>query len=167
MLWLAAPLTGFIVQPIIGHYQRPHLEPLRPPAAVFPHRGDPRLAGAAGHAAFRALWMAAGLLWILDASVNVSMEPFRAFVADILPPAQRKVGFAMQSLFIGLGAVLSSALPWLLKNAGVKGEAAGSAIPLTVMVAFTTGAVVFFLAVLYTILTTGNTRPTTWRSSGG
>ena len=67
-----------------------------------------------------ALWMAAGLLWILDASINVSMEPFRAFVADMLPEDQRTQGFAMQSLFIGLGAVVASALPWLLTNlAGV------------------------------------------------
>ena len=63
-----------------------------------------------------ALWMAAGLLWILDASINVSMEPFRAFVADLLPEDQRTRGFAMQSLFIGLGAVVASALPWLMTN---------------------------------------------------
>ena len=62
------------------------------------------------------LWMAAGLLWILDSSINISMEPFRAFVADLLPEEQRTQGFAMQSLFIGLGAVVASALPWLLTN---------------------------------------------------
>ena len=155
ILWLAAPLTGLIVQPIIGYYsdrtwnrfgrRRPYFLTGAILASlallVMPHCPS--------------VWIAAGLLWILDASVNISMEPFRAFVGDMLPPAQRKSGFAMQSLLIGLGAVLSSALPWLLKNTlGIKGEAAGSAIPLTVMIAFTAGAFVFFLAVLYTILTT-------------
>jgi len=72
------------------------------------------------------LWMAAGLLWVLDASVNVSMEPFRAFVGDLMPPAQRQVGFAMQSLLIGLGAVLSSALPWLLTHFGLASGAAAA-----------------------------------------
>jgi maltose/moltooligosaccharide transporter len=100
--------------------------------------------------------MAAGLLWILDASVNVSMEPFRAFVGDMLPHDQRKTGFAMQSLLIGAGAVLASALPWVLtRGFGVSGESTvDSAIPPTVHVAFTIGAFVFFLAVLYTVLTT-------------
>jgi maltose/moltooligosaccharide transporter len=103
-----------------------------------------------------ALWMAAGLLWILDASVNVSMEPFRAFVGDMLPNEQRKSGFAMQSLLIGAGAVLSSALPYVLTHGfGVSGESTvESAIPPTVHVAFTIGAFVFFLGVLYTVLTT-------------
>ena len=97
-----------------------------------------------------------GLLWILDASVNVSMEPFRAFVGDMLPNEQRKSGFAMQSLLIGAGAVLSSALPYILTHGfGVSGESTvESAIPPTVHVAFTIGAFVFFLAVLYTVLTT-------------
>src|SRR5512136_222091 len=114
ILWLAAPLTGLIVQPIIGHAsdrtwgrlgrRRPYfltgaiLSSLA--LIVMPNSS--------------ALWMAAGLLWILDASINVSMEPFRAFVADLLPEEQRTRGFAMQSLFIGLGAVVASALPWLM-----------------------------------------------------
>jgi maltose/moltooligosaccharide transporter len=100
--------------------------------------------------------MAAGLLWILDASVNVSMEPFRAFVGDMLPHDQRKSGFAMQSLLIGAGAVLSSALPYVLtRGFGVSGESTvGSAIPPTVHVAFSIGALVFFFAVLYTVITT-------------
>jgi maltose/moltooligosaccharide transporter len=100
--------------------------------------------------------MAAGLLWVLDASVNVSMEPFRAFVGDMLPHDQRKVGFAMQSLLIGAGAVLSSALPFVLtRGFGVSAESTvGSAIPPAVHVAFTIGAFVFFLGVLYTVVTT-------------
>ncbi len=103
-----------------------------------------------------ALWMAAGLLWILDASINVSMEPFRAFVADMLPEEQRTRGFTMQSLFIGLGAVVASALPWMLANwFHVSNQAsAGHAIPLTVQLSFYVGAAAFFGAVLWTILTT-------------
>jgi maltose/moltooligosaccharide transporter len=99
--------------------------------------------------------MAAGLLWILDASINITMEPFRAFVGDMLPGDQRKHGFAMQSLLIGLGAVLSSALPYLLTNvAGVEELTGGGAIPHVVHLAFYFGAAVFLAAVLYTILTT-------------
>lgn len=157
LLWLAAPLTGLIVQPIIGVMSdrtwHPVLGRRRPyflvgavlaslALLVMPHSG--------------ALWMAAGLLWILDASVNVSMEPFRAFVADLLPERQRTVGFAMQSVFIGAGAVIASKLPgWLRDYGGVSAETGvGQAIPQTVHVAFTVGAVVFFLAVLWTVFTT-------------
>jgi maltose/moltooligosaccharide transporter len=157
LLWLAAPLTGLIIQPIIGVMSdrtwHPVLGRRRPyflvgavlasvALLVMPHSG--------------ALWMAAGLLWILDASVNVSMEPFRAFVADLLPERQRTVGFAMQSVFIGAGAVIASKLPgWLRDYGGVSAETGvGQAIPQTVHVAFTVGAVVFFLAVLWTVFTT-------------
>ena len=157
LLWLAAPLTGLLVQPVIGAMSdrtwHPVLGRRRPyflVGAVFsslalllmPHSGT--------------LWMAAGLLWILDASVNVSMEPFRAFVADLLPEQQRTVGFAMQSVFIGAGAVLASKLPgWLRDHFGVSAATgAGQAIPQTVHVAFTVGAVVFLLAVLWTVGTT-------------
>jgi maltose/moltooligosaccharide transporter len=99
--------------------------------------------------------MAAGLLWMLDASINITMEPFRAFVGDMLPPAQRKTGFAMQSLLIGLGAVLSSALPWVLTNwFGVMNTPGGSLIPRTVHLAFSIGSAVFASAVLYTIILT-------------
>ncbi|HWA84888.1 MAG TPA: MFS transporter, partial [Opitutus sp.] len=107
------------------------------------------------------LWMAAGLLWILDASVNISMEPFRAFVGDLLPPEQRKAGFAMQSMLIGCGAVLSSALPWLLTNLFHVGAGAesGQRIPTAVHLSFTIGAVVFIGAVLVTILSTPENPP--------
>lgn len=156
ILWLAAPLTGLVVQPIIGHFSDRTWNRLgrrRPYFLV-----GAVLASLALLAMPRSgtLWMAAGLLWVLDASVNVSMEPFRAFVGDILPPSQRKSGFAMQSLLIGAGAVLSSALPYLLTHVfGVSNEGtATSAIPPTVHLAFTIGAFVFFLAVLYTVLTT-------------
>lgn len=155
-LWLAAPLTGLIVQPIVGYAsdrtwgrlgrRRPYflvgaiLASLA--LIVMPQCG--------------AVWMAAGLLWILDASINITMEPFRAFVGDMLPPAQRKSGFAMQSLLIGLGAVLSSALPYILTNWFKIGAGAASqgAIPRAVQLAFYIGAAVFLCAVLYTIFTT-------------
>jgi maltose/moltooligosaccharide transporter len=154
-LWIAAPLTGLIVQPIVGYYsdrtwtglgrRRPYflvgaiLSSLA--LIAMPNAG--------------AVWMAAGLLWILDASINITMEPFRAFVGDMLPKKQRKSGFAMQSLLIGLGAVLSSALPYILTNwFGVTGGEEGGKIPVTVRLAFYVGSAVFFVAVLYTILTT-------------
>ena len=154
ILWLAAPLTGLIVQPIIGHASDRTWGPLgrrRPyfltgailsslALILMPHSST--------------LWMAAGLLWILDASINISMEPFRAFVADLLPEHQRTRGFAMQSLFIGLGAVVASALPWLLTNLFHVGARAGDTIPVTVRLSFYIGAAAFFGAVLWTIVTT-------------
>ena len=157
LLWLAAPVTGLIVQPIVGYYSDrtwTRLGRRRPYFLVGAVLASLALIAMPNSST---LWMAAGLLWVLDASVNISMEPFRAFVGDLLPPAQRKVGFAMQSLLIGLGAVLSSSLPWLLTNVfGLDAgpDASGSRIPLTVHVAFYIGAVIFFLAVLYTVCTT-------------
>ncbi len=157
LLWLAAPLTGLIVQPIIGAMSDRTWHP-------FWGRRRPYFLIGAIFASIAlilmpmsgTLWMAAGLLWVLDASVNVSMEPFRAFVADLLPEQQRTVGFAMQSVFIGAGAVIASKLPgWLRDHAGVSAVTGdGQAIPQTVHVAFTVGAVVFVVAVLWTIFTT-------------
>lgn len=160
VLWLAAPLTGLLVQPIIGYYSDHTWNRLGRRRPYF--LGGAILASLALIAMPNAssLWMAAGLLWILDASINVSMEPFRAFVGDLLPPTQRQVGFAMQSLLIGLGAVLSSALPWLLTHFGLAGgETPAGAIPHSVHLAFYVGAVVFLGAVLYTIITTGEHPP--------
>ena len=155
MLWLAAPLTGLIVQPIIGHLSdntwSPRLGRRRPYFLVGAILSSLALIAMPNSSA---LWMAAGLLWILDASINISMEPFRAFVADLLPPQDRTRGFAMQSLFIGLGAVIASAMPWVLTNwFGVAASAPGT-IPTTVRFSFYVGAAAFFGAVLYTILTT-------------
>ena len=156
MLWLAAPLTGLIVQPIIGNLSDHTWNRLGRRRPYF-------LTGAILSSLAlilmpnsSALWMAAGLLWILDASINISMEPFRAFVADMLPERQRTRGFAMQSFFIGLGAVVASALPWLLTNlfhfSG--GNVNGSSIPLTVKWSFYIGAGAFLGAVLWTIFRT-------------
>jgi maltose/moltooligosaccharide transporter len=156
ILWLAAPLTGLIVQPIIGHASDRTWGRLGRRRPYF-------LVGAVLSSAAlilmpnsSALWMAAGLLWILDASINISMEPFRAFVADLLPQSQRTRGFAMQSLFIGLGAVVASALPWLMTNVfGVNGGAtARQAVPATVRFSFYIGSAAFLGAVLWTIVST-------------
>ena len=116
LLWLAAPITGLIVQPIVGFYSDRTWTKLgrrRPYFLVGAILASLALIAMPNSST---LWMAAGLLWILDASVNISMEPFRAFVGDKLDNKQRKVGFAMQSLLIGLGAVLSSSLPYILTN---------------------------------------------------
>ncbi len=154
VLWLAAPLTGLLVQPIIGYFSDRTWSGLGRRRPYF--LSGALLASLALIAMPNAgtIWMAAGLLWVLDASINISMEPFRAFVGDLLPRDQRKAGFAMQSVLIGLGAVLSSALPYMLTNwFGVRSEP-GEKIPHTVHLAFYIGSFVFFLAVLYTIFTT-------------
>jgi maltose/moltooligosaccharide transporter len=156
VLWLAAPLTGLLVQPIIGYASDRTWGRLGRRRPYF--LTGAVLASAALIAMPNAglLWIAAGLLWILDASINVSMEPFRAFVGDLLPKEQRKSGFAMQTLLIGFGAVLSSGLPYMLTNGfGVSKEATlQSPIPPAVRLAFYIGSGVFLAAALYTILTT-------------
>jgi len=161
LLWLAAPMTGLIVQPIVGYMSDRTWTPLgrrRPYFLVGAILSSLALIAMPNSGA---LWMAAGLLWILDASLNITMEPFRAFVGDLLPGTQRKVGFAMQSVMIGGGAVLASMLPFILKEGfGVSGEAtADSAIPPVFHLAFYIGALVVFLAVVYTVLTTGEHPP--------
>lgn len=153
LLWLAGPMTGLLVQPVIGSMSDRTWNRLGRRRPYF-------LVGAilASIALFfmpdsSALWMAAGLLWILDASINVSMEPFRAFVADKLNVSQRTAGFVMQSFFIGIGASLANALPWLFRQYGVTGTTP-SGIPLTVQYSFKIGAIVFLLSVLWTVFTT-------------
>ena len=153
-LWIAAPLTGLIVQPIIGHYSDRTWNRLG--------RRRPYFLVGAVFASLALLWMpnapmlwvAAGLLWILDASINVSMEPFRAFVGDQLPTQQRPAGYAMQSFFICVGAVIASKLPWILAQVGVTNVAKDGGIPDTVKYAFYGGGAVLLGAVLWTILTT-------------
>lgn len=162
LLWLAAPLTGMIVQPLIGHMSD-HTW------GRFGRRRPYFFAGALLSSVAlvlmpmsSALWMAAGLLWILDTSINVSMEPFRAFVADMLPAGQRTRGFAMQSLFIGIGAVFASVLPYLLHVVWKVDRPGGeAAIPTSVRLSFYLGAFVFFLAVLYTVMRTREYPPET------
>lgn len=153
ILWLAAPMTGLLVQPIVGALSDRTWGPLGRRRPYF-------LTGAilASIALFfmptsSTLWMAASLLWILDASINISMEPFRAFVADKLDVTQRTAGFVMQSFFIGVGATFANALPYILSRMGVEGSTA-SGIPLSVKYSFQAGAVVFLLCVLWTVFTT-------------
>jgi len=153
-LWIAAPLTGLLVQPIVGYFSDRTWGPLGRRRPYF-------LAGAIlATLALIAmpnspvLWVAAGLLWILDASINISMEPFRAFVGDQLPSAQRPTGYAMQSFFIGVGSVVASALPWAFAKYGISNTAAAGAIPDTVKYAFYAGAVALFGAIGWTVLST-------------
>ncbi|HEY8411831.1 MAG TPA: MFS transporter [Pyrinomonadaceae bacterium] len=152
-LWLAGPITGLLIQPIIGSMSDRTWNRLGRRRPYF-------LVGAilASVALFfmpdsSALWMAAGLLWILDASINITMEPFRAFVADKLPEEQRTLGFVMQSWFIGIGQTLANGLPYLFSVLGVVGVMA-SGIPLSVDYSFKIGAIVFLAAVLWTVITT-------------
>ena len=158
LLWLAAPVTGLLVQPIVGAMSDRTWGRLGRRRPYF-------LTGAilASIALFfmptsSSLWMAASLLWILDGSINISMEPFRAFVADKLNASQRTAGFLMQSLMIGVGASFANALPFVLGKFGVVGNTA-SGIPLTVKYSFQFGAVVFLLAVLWTVFTTDEYPP--------
>jgi maltose/moltooligosaccharide transporter len=164
MLWIAAPLTGLIVQPIVGYYsdrtwtrlgrRRPYflVGAILASVALVLMPQSPTL------------WVAAGLLWILDASINISMEPFRAFVGDQLPTAQRPTGYAMQSFFIGVGAIVASMLPWLLTHAGVSNHAEAGGVPDTVHYSFYIGAIVLFAAVGWTVLRSREYPPEALRS---
>ncbi|MBQ8843216.1 MAG: MFS transporter [Elusimicrobiaceae bacterium] len=154
LLWLAAPVTGLLVQPLVGYFsdrtwcrlgrRRPYFLG----GAIFSTIALFLMPQAS------AIWMAVIALWVLDTSVNVSMEPFRAFVGDILPENQRKTGYAMQSVMIGAGAVIASFLPQILANFGVSTEAPLGHIPNTVKYSFYTGAVVLIVAILATIKST-------------
>ncbi|MBP6872400.1 MAG: MFS transporter [Bacteroidales bacterium] len=168
ILWIAAPVTGLIIQPIIGHMsdntwnrlgrRRPYFLTgaiLASLALLFMPNSP-------------VLWIAAGMLWIMDASINISMEPFRAFVGDMLPSRQRTMGFAMQSFFIGTGAVVASALPYIMTNyLGIENTAPKGVIPPSVKLSFYIGAAVFFLAVLYTILRTKEYSPQQMKEFAG
>lgn len=154
VLWIAAPFTGLIVQPVIGYFsdrtwnrfgrRRPYFfaGAVLATLALLAMPNSPTL------------WIAAGLLWIMDASFNVSMEPFRAFVGDQLPPSQRPLGYAMQSVFIGVGAVVASFLPYVLTHFGVANTAPAGEVPHSVKYAFYAGAAVLLGAMLWTILGT-------------
>jgi len=160
ILWIAAPVTGLIIQPIIGHMsdntwnrlgrRRPYFltGAILASLALIIMPNSP------------VLWVAAGMLWIMDASINISMEPFRAFVGDMLPSEQRTAGFATQSFFIGTGAVIASILPYVLTNLfNVPNTAPEGEIPLSVKLSFYIGGIVFISAVLWTILRTKEYSP--------
>lgn len=160
ILWIAAPVTGLIIQPIIGHMSDNTWNSLGRRRPFF-------LIGAILASLSLiimpnspTLWVAAGMLWIMDASINVSMEPFRAFVGDMLPSDQRTSGFAMQSFFIGVGAVIASALPYIMTNwLGIANTAPEGQIPPSVRYAFYIGAIIFISAVMVTVLTTKEYSP--------
>ncbi|PVX51772.1 maltose/moltooligosaccharide transporter [Balneicella halophila] len=160
ILWVAAPLTGLIIQPIIGYLsdktwhprwgrRRPYflVGAILASAALFVMPNSP------------VLWFAAGMLWIMDASINVSMEPFRAFVGDKLPDEQRTKGFAMQSFFIGIGAYIASYLPQFLTWLGVANTAPEGVVPDSVKYSFYIGGAVFLITVLWTVLTSKEYSP--------
>ncbi len=159
-LWVAAPLTGLLVQPIIGHMSdKTWLGRLGRRRPYF-------LTGAILAALSlllmplsQVLLMAALLLWVLDASLNISMEPFRAFVGDMLPRDQHTAGYAVQTAFIGAGAVVGSIFPYLLEHWGVANEAGAGQIPDTVRYSFWAGGVALFAAVMWTIVTTREYSP--------
>lgn len=160
LLWIAAPLTGLLVQPIVGYLSDRTWHP------KFGRRRPFFLIGAifSTLALFfapysSALWIAAGSLWILDASINISMEPFRALVADKLPDSQRSYGFVVQTLIIGIGTWIASNLPWFMTQIGIPNTAAPGVVPDSVKFAFAIGAVVLFSSILYTILTTDEYPP--------
>jgi maltose/moltooligosaccharide transporter len=152
-LWLAAPMTGLLVQPIVGYFSdrtwHPKLGRRRPfflvgailsscLLFVMPNAGS--------------VWIAAGVLWILDSSINVTMEPFRAFVADNLDEKQRSRGFAMQSMFIGLASFIAGYLPQVLVNwFHVSREKTNGSIPQNILLSFYIGGIVFLVSVLYTV----------------
>ncbi|MBN8545707.1 MAG: MFS transporter [Ignavibacteria bacterium] len=155
ILWIAAPVTGLLVQPIVGYLSDRTWGKLGRRRPFF-------LTGAilASLALIimpnsPVLWIAAGMLWVMDASINISMEPFRALVADLLPSEQRTTGFAVQSFFIGVGAVIASLLPYILTNwLGISNTAPKGEIPDSVIYSFYLGAAAFFGAVLWTVIRT-------------
>ena len=160
ILWVAAPVTGLVVQPIIGYMsdrtwnrlgrRRPYFlfGAILASLALFVMPNSPYL------------WVAAGMLWIMDASINISMEPFRAFVGDNLPKHQRTLGFAMQSFFIGIGAIVASALPWMMANwLEVSNTAGPGEIPDTVKWSFYLGGIVFLAAVSWTVFSSKEYSP--------
>jgi maltose/moltooligosaccharide transporter len=159
ILWVAAPMTGLIVQPIIGYFsdrtwtklgrRKPYflVGAILASTALFIMPNSPYL------------WFAAGMLWIMDASINVSMEPFRAFVGDNLPDSQRTSGFAMQSFFIGIGAYFASKLPLIFTYFGVSNTAPLGVIPDSVKYSFYFGGIVFIITVIWTVLTSKEYSP--------
>lgn len=161
LLWLAAPVTGVLIQPLVGQWsdrawtrlgrRRPFIlfGAILASVALILMPNSPTI------------WIAAGLLWVLDGTINASMQPFRALVADKLPEEQSSQGFAIQSLFIGLGGTIASALPWMMTNwFGLASDATEAGkIPMSVTISFYIGAVAFLGAVLWTVFSTSEYPP--------
>ncbi len=155
ILWIAAPATGLIVQPIIGYLSDRTWGKLGRRRPYFLIGAILASLGLIIMPNSPALWVAAGMLWMMDASINISMEPFRALVADILPSDQRTTGFAVQSFFIGTGAIIASALPYIFTNwLGISNTAPQGEIPPSVRYSFYVGAFAFISAVGWTVFRT-------------
>lgn len=165
--WIVAPLTGLIIQPIVGHYSDrtwTRLGRRRPfflSGAILASIGLILMPNADMFTAFLpALWVGAGMLVIMDASFNVAMEPFRALVADMLPSDQRTLGFSIQTVLIGIGAVVGSWLPYVLANwVGISNEAAVGQVPLNLLISFIVGAAVLVTSILFTVIGTKEYSP--------
>jgi maltose/moltooligosaccharide transporter len=165
--WIVAPLTGLIVQPIVGHYsdrtwtKLGRRRPFFLAGAVLASFGLVLMPNADMFTAFMpALWVGAGMLMIMDASFNIAMEPFRALVADVLPSDQRTLGFSVQTILIGIGAVIGSWLPYVLTNwFGIANTAEPGKVPLSLMLSFIIGAIVLIISILITVFTTKEYSP--------
>ncbi|WP_291120634.1 MFS transporter [Empedobacter sp. UBA7248] len=165
--WIVAPLMGLIVQPIIGHYSDNtwskfgRRKPYFLVGALLASFGLILMPQAGAFTALMpALWMGAGFLMIMDASFNIAMEPMRAFVADMLPSDQRTLGYSIQTVIIGLGAVVGSWLPYILSNwFGVSSVAAEGEVPFHLILSFIIGAIAIIVTVLITIFTTKEYSP--------
>ena len=165
--WIVAPLTGLIVQPIIGYYSDKTWTKLgrrRPyflTGAILASIGLVFMPNADMFTAFMpALWVGAGTLMIMDASFNIAMEPFRALVADVLPSDQRTLGFSVQTVLIGIGAVIGSWLPYVLANwMGVANTTVVGEVPLNLTLSFIIGAIVLLVSILITVFTTKEYSP--------
>ena len=158
--WLAAPVTGLLIQPLIGylsdntwHHKWGRRRPFFFLGAILATLAMLAMPNSVS------IWMAVFALWIMDASINVAMEPFRAFVGDKLDPAQQTSGFAMQTFFIGCGSVIASLLPYMFERLGVDNSTVGGHIPATVRYAFYAGALAFIVAVSWTVFTSTELPP--------
>ncbi|NDV16184.1 MFS transporter [Muricauda sp. TY007] len=165
--WIVAPLTGLIVQPIVGYYsdktwtrlgrRRPYFLTgalLASLGLIFMPNADMFTA------LLPSLWVGAGMLMVMDASFNIAMEPFRALIADILPSDQRTLGYSVQTVLIGVGAVIGSWLPYALTNwAGISNTAAAGEVPLNLLLSFVIGALVLIISVAVTVFTTKEYTP--------
>lgn len=160
ILWVAAPLTGLIIQPIIGYMSDKTWSSMGRRRPYFFYGAILSTLALLIMPNSPALWIAAGMLWIMDASFNVAMEPFRAFVGDMLPERQRSFGYAMQTFFIGIGASVAASLPWVMTNIfNVANTAEVGIIPDSVVYAFYTGGIFLLICVLWTVFSTKEYSP--------
>lgn len=159
ILWIAGPITGLMVQPLIGHFSDRHWGRLGRRRPYFLAGALLTAFGMSGMPSASVLLIAAMLLWVMDASLNIAMEPFRAFVGDMVPESQQALGYSFQTAFIGSGAVLGSLVPRLLTMMGVPNVAAAGVVPDSVRYAFYIGATAIFSTVLWTVLSTREYSP--------